>query len=157
MTILHIRSHKCAWIHESVGCSLSTSSDSIKWPLGEDDRCIRLMSWRLKVASPSTSLGSTLTSLNSAPTTLWQPIWSSYCVVANLNEPTPADVSIPMFWLADWTQWYLKPRLRWHQSGEGTERKWRCHRSGFVNWCDAPNEEKATATFRKLVKPEQMY
>lgn len=89
--------------------------------------------------------------------TLWQPIWSSYWVVVNLNEHTPADASIPMFWLADWPQWYLKPRLRWHQSGEATERKWRCHRSGFVNWWDALNEEKASATFWKLVKPEQTY
>lgn len=155
--------HTPTQMHPNTWCCFSTCSNSINWPLGEDDRCMRLMSWRPKVASPSTSLGSAPTLLNLA---LTKPCDSWYGVLTMLskkhnetNETRPADVSVPMCWLADWkrVQWYLKPRLCWHWSGEGTERKWRCHRSGFVNWWDDLNEGKATPTFWKLVKPEQMY
>lgn len=57
----HPPPHKCPQIHNATSCCLSTSSDRVHWPLGEDDGCARLMSWRLKVASPLTSLGSTPT------------------------------------------------------------------------------------------------
>ncbi len=62
--------HVCkrAQIHDATSRCLSPSSDSINGPLGEDDSCARLMSRRPKGASPSTSLGSTLTWLPPAPT-----------------------------------------------------------------------------------------
>lgn len=64
------KKHVCkqAQIHNAMSRCLSPSSDSINGLLGEDDSCARLMSRRPKGASPSTSLGSTLTWLPSAPT-----------------------------------------------------------------------------------------
>lgn len=64
------KKHACkqAQIHNTTSPCLSPSSDSINAALGEDDSCVRLMSRRPKVTSPSTSLGSTLTWLPSAPT-----------------------------------------------------------------------------------------
>lgn len=55
-------------IHDTTSPCFLFSSDSINGPLGENDSCVRLMSCRPKGASPSTSLGSTLTWLPSAPT-----------------------------------------------------------------------------------------
>lgn len=59
---------KQAQTDESTSRCLSSSPGSVNRPQGEDDSRTRWMSRRSKGASPSTSLGNTLTRLPSAPT-----------------------------------------------------------------------------------------
>lgn len=103
VTILHVHPHKCAQIHDAMSCCLLTSSDRVHWPLGGDDGCIRLMSWRLKVAPPSTSLGSTPTLLNSAPTKprdSWNGVFTTLSGIS--MTPTKARLQTSQFPCSDW-------------------------------------------------------
>lgn len=52
VTILHTHTHTNPEIRDAMSCCLSASPDRVRRPLGEDDRYIRLMSWRLKVSIP---------------------------------------------------------------------------------------------------------
>lgn len=118
----------------------SPSSDSVNGPPGEDDCRVRLMSRGPKVTSPSTSSGSVLTRLHSAPT---KPGDSRYSVLTmhprirmTRTKTPPSDVSIQRVSGPGSTTGgapTTAPSLTL-RSGGREERKWRCHRVWvFVN------------------------
>lgn len=115
-----------------------------------------------KVASPSTSLGSTLTWLpppdsHKTPVTADTLIQLTFSIpmkrnhaFRRLNSGCPEWVSSPGAKPSG-----SPPKLRplvtpW--SGKGTERKWRCHGSGFVNWWAELNEDRRNAGLLKTLQ-----
>ena len=163
-SLRHGNTHVCkrAKIHDATGPCVLLSSDSINGPLGEDDSCIRLMSRRSKGASPSTSLGSTLTWLPSAPTKPHDS-WYRLFTIHPRIPVTAMTLRLPMSQFrivlsGCRAQRCPKPRPWWHggleraQRGSEVSRVW-----GFVNWWVDLNDDWAKLAFWRLFKPEQIY
>lgn len=93
--------------------------------------------------------------------TLWQLIKFLLCTHKSqwhhaftcLNSVCPEWVSsLSGSPAVPWATPLVTPR-----SGEVTERKWRCHGSGFLNWWGDLNENWATVALWRPLKPEQIY
>lgn len=152
---------KRAKTHDATGPCVSLS-DSINGPLGEDDSCVRLMSQRSKGASPSTSLGSTLTWLPSAPTKPHDS-WYRVFTIHPRIPMTAMTLRLPMSQFrivlsGCRAQRCPKPRPWWHRGLERAQRGSEVSRVWvFFNWWVDVNDDWAKLAFWRLFKPEQIY